>query len=130
MVTYSFQPQFILPIVAGRKRQTIRAICSKRHVREREAIQLYTAMRTKACRKIGDAVCAFVVPVRLLLDQDRVVVSGVETWPAALDGFAQRDGFADWADMKAFWAEHHPGVTDFEGLLIAWRDFVTSAQVA
>lgn len=129
MVAYSFQKQFAEPIIAGTKRQTIRAprLGKTRHARPGDALQLYTGMRTKQCRKIGDAVCEGAH--RFLLN----IRDGHCAWsmpggtrsagPHMMDDFARSDGFADWSDMKAFFAEHHPGVDMFEGILITWRDF-------
>jgi len=56
MVAYSFKAQFREPILAGTKRQTIRAD-RKRHARLGEALQLYTGMRTRQCKLIGRATC-------------------------------------------------------------------------
>ena len=48
------------------------------------------------------------------------------TKPALLDAFAQRDGFKDWAELRSFWAKHHPKVAVFHGLIIYWRDFAAA----
>ncbi len=117
MVAYSFQRRFVVPIRSGIKRQTIRAD-RKRHARAGEDLQLYTGMRTKKCELIAYAVCRDVLPVTLVLDRDAVLVPDVAF--ANLDHFAMLDGFADWADLKAFWREHHPGVDEFTGVLIRW----------
>lgn len=112
-----------MPILAGTKRQTIRAPRKgrSRHARPGEELQLYTAMRTKYCTLIGRAVCAEVVPVRLDFNLNNLTVNG------ELDGqrdlFARSDGFADWPEMCAFWAKEHPGITVFDGMLIRWTDF-------
>lgn len=76
MVAYSFKKRFVDPIRVGLssvslsfdcqpKRQTIRSIGKRRHARPGETLQLYTAMRTKQCRKIGDARCMGVEGVLL-----------------------------------------------------------------
>lgn len=126
MVAFSFQKQFAEPIITGTKRQTIR---TRARAKPGDRLQLYTGMRTKACRKIGDAVCADVSTVEIRLSKDLIIVDG-SSWPAPytyndvrLDNFARADGFADWAAMKVFFAKHHPGVEMFEGFLITWRDF-------
>lgn len=132
MVAYSFQKSFAPPIllglepgplVEGAKRQTIRND-RKRHARPGEELQLYTGMRTKSCRLLGKAVCIAVAPVRLMLGSAELVEIGGEpniTNADGLDLFAQFDGFRDWADLCAFWAAAHPGVTDFSGVLIRWE---------
>lgn len=140
MVAYSFQKRFAPPILAGTKRQTIRAD-RKRHARPGEALQLYTGMRTKHCKLIGRAVCERVLPVRILflndtsgdLDLSAVLVregEGFAPLRVAKDFFARRDGFADWRDLRAFWSINHPGVDEFDGVLIEWRDFTTARPLA
>ena len=127
MVAYSFQRRFAEPILAGAKRQTIRAD-RKRHARPGELVQLYVGMRTKACRKIiPDPVCTAIEPVRLCFSSagklselpqvgDRLI--GPRGWAA----FARADGFESMEDMAAFWlAEHGAGAVNFEGVLIRWE---------
>lgn len=124
MVAFSFQKQFAEPIIAGTKRQTIRA---RARAKPGDRLQLYTGMRTKACRKIGDAICHAVRPIRIVplaagggfqIGDEEPQVIGWE-----LNAFARADGFADWAALAAFFAKHHPGVETFEGCLTIWRDF-------
>jgi hypothetical protein len=121
MVAYSFKSQFAAPIAARTKVQTIRAE-RKRHARLGETLQLYTAMRTVHCRLIGLAICIGVGEVRLDLKQGRVDLwTGIQlTTPADLDAYAIRDGFADWAAMRLFWAKTHPAATTFTGVAIEW----------
>lgn len=121
MVAYSFKPRFIEPIASGAKRQTIRAD-RKRHARPGEELQLYTGMRTRHCRLIGRARCWEVDTVRLLLSADRVEQGGHTYFaaPGELDWFARTDGFADWSELRAFWAENHPRADPFSGVLIRW----------
>lgn len=124
MVAYSFNKQFIRPILAGTKAQTIRPD-RKRHARVGEEMQLYTAMRTKYCRLIGTATCLGVAPVTIDLPGNIVWVdyNAYQGWEA-LDAFAQRDGFDGWLMMRDFWIEHHPNVTVFSGVMIVWRHLV------
>ncbi|AWJ83349.1 hypothetical protein TSH58p_07290 [Azospirillum sp. TSH58] len=138
MVAYSFRPRFIDPILAGlehapllpgMKRQTIRgASGGKRHARPGELVQLYTGMRTRQCRKLGEGRCVAAEPVTLLLEKPGLVIIGDAMTPAdeheaarQLDAFAIYDGFRDWPDLVAFWAAEHPGLTRFEGVLIRWE---------
>jgi hypothetical protein len=124
MVAYSFQPRFVYPILAGHKRQTIRAD-RKRHARDGEALQLYTGQRTRECRLLGRAVCESTWPI--VLDFEKAVVRGVNfnlTQKTSLDRFARDDGFTDWAAMVAFWQENHDlSEPVFTGVIIRWRDF-------
>lgn len=135
MVAYSFKRRFVEPIRVGLglppsveafaagmdafgnvgrpqpKRQTIRAIGKRRHARAGETLQLYTAMRTRQCRKIGEALCTEVVPIEIFVgERDMTIRSGKDRIIGGLvDSFARLDGFATAADMHAFWlAEHWP----------------------
>lgn len=132
MVAYSFKARFVKPIKAGLglkvyaepgdppcapKRQTIRAIGKRRHARAGETLQLYTAMRTKQCQKIGEAKCIYVVPITIQVLKSALKFS---SYVSDAEAFARYDGFANLADMHAFWIkEHGPG--KFEGVLIRWE---------
>lgn len=145
MVAYSFKRRFVDPIRVGLssvslsfdcqpKRQTIRALGKRRHARRGEILQLYTAMRTKQCLKIGDALCASVEGVLLKWSEWPAFMTydiserelGVwrrigSTRPILdMDSFAILDGFASFDDMAAFWREEH-GPETFEGVLIKWE---------
>lgn len=128
MVAYSFKKQFGPVIQSGSKRQTIRAD-RRRHVRPGEELQLYTGMRTTSCRLLGRATCLAVSPILLQLNAHQaalwvvtpdVVIYGVDI--AGLTDFARADGFDDWQQLKAFWAQNHPGIDRFSGVLIRWSD--------
>lgn len=122
MVAYSFKRQFVAPIRAGTKAQTIRAH-RKRHARPGEAVQLYAGMRTRHCERIiPDVRCRDVVDVHLDFDawQPIIKVGTVLLLPAAREQFAIQDGFDDLAAMRAFWRENH-GRNPFRGVLISWE---------
>lgn len=124
MVAYSFKKQFGPPILAGTKAQTIRAD-RKRHARPGELVQLFTGMRTRQCRRLGEARCLSVWPIRMALRDD--IVFANDGWIRTaddLDVFARQDGFQDWGALVAFWADEHPGVDVFEGFLIRWQPLV------
>lgn len=115
---------FRAPIIAGTKAQTIRPE-RRRHVRLDETMQLYTGMRTKFCAIIGTAICLSIEPIVIEL-MDEAVSYGADPAfndRARLDAFAVKDGFRNWHQMRVFWAEHHPGVTRFGGVLIRWKHF-------
>lgn len=114
------------------KRQTIRAprgataksrITGRQlygHAQPGDELQLYTGMRTKQCMLIGRARCTDVKPIALHFDDPSIWI-GQEP-RLDVDEFARSDGFADgWKDLRAFWARHHPGVTDFTGVIIYWE---------
>lgn len=143
MVAYSFKRRFVEPIRWGlglgldisdsllligvQKRQTIRANRTgrSRHARPGEHIQLYYGMRTKQCGLIGVAKCVSVTGIRIQVS--RGIIS-IDDYPAIreddLDAFAQKDGFVDWKDMRAFWEAEHGDVKrlgPWTGVLIRWE---------
>lgn len=146
MPAYSFKKRFVEPIRVGLnlppsveafaagmdkfgnvtrplpKRQTIRAIGKRRHARPGETLQLYTAMRTKQCEKIGEATCTEVVPIEIFVGRhDMVIRSGRDRITGDLvDAFARLDGFFNRVDMHAFWLKEH-GLGEFKGVLIRWK---------
>lgn len=129
MVAYSFKRQFTGPILAGTKRQTIRAE-RKRHALPGEELQLYTGMRTRSCKLIGRAPCLSVSSIRLDFLARRVESLDTGTaWTTAeeTDAFAASDGFADWRAMEAFWAAEHQAIDVFSGVLIRWAPLLRGA---
>lgn len=121
---HAFDPyRYLLP-EALPKRQTIRAVGKRRHARTGDKLELYTGMRTKQCRLIGMARCTRTREITIHVGK-RTLLIGIQGMENALSGdalheFARRDGFADVADMCAFWnKEHGPG--RFSGVLIEWE---------
>lgn len=132
MVAYSFQKQFVDPILSGRKTQTIRAVGLRIHAQEGSGLQLYTAMRTKQCRLIGRAECLQTLPIRIdfsgIYPGDVIIIGkGPRIWQGDLEPFAQKDGFRNWDEMRKLWDKHHPNVLQFHGVLIRWKDFKAAA---
>ncbi|MEM1046838.1 MAG: hypothetical protein AAGL24_11815 [Pseudomonadota bacterium] len=117
MVAYNFQKRFAGDVESFRKRQTIRAKRKSRHARAGEAVQLYTGMRTRSCRKLIDP-----DPVCELSTSCAIREEGITLGNHAhvdLDEFARADGFADFDDMKAWFRDTHG--LPFIGQLIRWR---------
>lgn len=134
MVAYSFKAQFAEPIVTLAKRQTVRGY-RKRHAQAGEAIQLYTAMRTRQCRKLLaiDPVCLDVRHIRIELSTSHpaliagISIEGVSLDDQAIETFAVADGFgAGLAEgfarrrMGEFWHREYDWAT-FEGVVIRWE---------
>ncbi|MFY9350330.1 MAG: hypothetical protein WBL20_20495 [Sphingobium sp.] len=134
MVAYSFKAQFAGPIVALEKRQTVRGNRA-RHARPGEPIQLYTAMRTKHCRKLLDCdpICRDVRPIQIVVDRGwpllikSIEIEGVSLGLFDMDAFAYQDGFRAEKDgesallaMGAFWLREH-GEGGFDGVVIRWE---------
>lgn len=132
MVAYAFKTSFVAPILAGTKQQTIRNP-RKRHARQGEELQFYSAMRTKNCRLIGRAICTAVHEVRLDFEHDEVTLDSAVNLSGEqyLDAFAVRDGFGGdlseragisaWKHMSRWWALTH-GEPIFRGVLIEWGE--------
>jgi hypothetical protein len=138
MVAYSFKLRFVEPIrwglglgldlsdeavrIGEPKRQTIRAISHRRHARPGETLQLYTGMRTKQCKLIGEARCISVEAIRIVVNEHTMPVrlGGELIGGGHLHDFARRDGFDHAEDMHEFWKKEH-GIGPFDGVLIRWE---------
>lgn len=108
-------------ILDGSKRQTIRRTA---RCKPGDRLQLYTGMRTKSCRKLGEAVCVNVLTVIIKRSYTSVGYHRLSNREEA--SLAKRDGFASVADMIGFFEKHY-GIP-FEGEMIVWRDFQPAEQ--
>ena len=128
MVALNFQRQFAARIARGAKVQTIRAPRrGGRDPQPKDRLQLYTGMRTKACRKIGDAVCLNVVPIEIHAER---IVLGHGAARSTLEGpylewFARLDGFESWAACRAFFEGRG---LPFRGNVILWHRLEVAAR--
>jgi hypothetical protein len=133
MPALSFQKQFVDAVESGEKRQTIRKYRKDgRDPKPGDTLYLYTGMRTKACRKLGEAKCLSAAEIRIYRLQPEsndiveVFDDGRLIWsPYLFDNlfrakrqFAQLDGFKGWPEMLQ-WFEKTHGLP-FEGVLIRW----------
>lgn len=123
MSAYGFKAQFAAAVTAGTKHQTIRALRkSGRHVLPGEAIQLYTGMRTKDCRKLvdPDPVVISVEPISIqqCVDGVQVFLKEERLGPRELTRLAVADGFAGPLEFLTFFRETHG--LPFNGVLIKW----------
>ena len=77
-------------------------------------------MRTKACRKLGEAICGRTS--QFVINAERsMFIYGRQIWGAMTeDGFARLDGFKNAAEMLD-WFEANHGLP-FEGTLIEWNN--------
>lgn len=130
MVALNFKAQFADDVEIGRKRRSIRAPRKDgRNPKMGDQLQLYTGMRSSACRKLGDAICS---RVRLVeIDYDGVRIEGRKLYcgdaPAYAGGvdpehydsdFARADGFDTFQTMREFFEYEHG--LPFAGFLIEW----------
>ena len=120
MVAYNFQAWKAPKVESGESRQTIRAWGKRRHAVPGELLQLYTGLRTKACRKLinPDPPCILASPVFMrnfggivLINVEGKLVTGAEQ--LAID-----DGFYTLGDFIKFFRKTHG--FPFEGILIKW----------
>ena len=125
MVAYNFQKQFANDVEKGIKTQTIRAPRKdNRHAKPGDTIQLYTGMRTKSCRKLGEGICDHAQNISISENSFMIINAeegaiipffGEET----LNNIALHDGFENYNEMLK-WFEHTHGLP-FEGVLISWE---------
>lgn len=146
---FSFRPRFVNPIRAGLglpdladvdrfppsrglvKRQTIRAERKDgKRPKPGDELHLFTGMRQPGCLRIVPRQIAFVREVGGIILHvgedsrrfDRVQMhKSVQMRVGSLDEFAHGDGFADWDELRAFWAAEHKGVHKFAGFITLWQ---------
>jgi hypothetical protein len=137
MPAFNFKSQFVPLIESGKKRQTIRALRKdgRPHCRLGDFIKLYTGMRTKACRLIGESEVTGIFEVKV--ENAGIWVSGMRNFApcetadqkvvrldyAEAIRFARADGFANVGEMKNFFATTHG--LPFKGILIRWKPLTT-----
>ena len=117
MPALNFNLRFADAVENGTKAQTIRAP-RKRPFKVGDTLYLYTGMRTKWCRKLGEGQCVGVCPI--IIDWNDLIVDGVEWYKAAAHEMANQDGFANYEEM-ADWFNLHHGLP-FTGVLIQWAE--------
>jgi hypothetical protein len=150
MVAYSFKRRFVNPIrmglgldplvdfppAAGPKRHTIRGPRVRGHAREGQQLDLFFAQRTRHCFLIARTFCTGVAPITLVFDNEHegVISPGlrIAQWGyGSLDAFAVGDGFANWAELKKFWAvERGCDEFSFKGNIIFWESIQKTTRLA
>ena len=125
-----FMPRFHAAILSGAKRQTIRRP-RKRPIQPGEPLSL-RAWEGKPYRSpqrpLLDVVCSAVLPIAIQ-GGDALAIRLGSKWLSSrsVKDFARADGFADAADMAAFWRDVHElerdvfGPRTFEGEVIYWE---------
>jgi hypothetical protein len=114
VVALNVSSQFAGMVEIGRKKQTIR---EKARAKPGDLLQLYVGQRTKACRRLGWAVCKDVIPVTLTPVGIAFDADKIRTWQA--DEIARLDGFADYYDMWKWFSDRYK-VERFTGHIIQW----------
>jgi hypothetical protein len=114
----NFRAEFAGLVESGRKRQTIRALRADcRNPRPGQTLYLYVGLRTKGCRKLGEAVCVAVDQVTI--EERRMILRGEHLSLDAADHEAEKDGFPCFMNMRD-WFERKRGLP-FDGLRIRWE---------
>jgi len=118
MPALNFKKEFTAHIYSGKKHQTIRAT-RKRPIKVGDKLYLYTGMRTKKCKKIGDVVCtkaeSIVIDRRTGIIIDQKFYSLLS---AKVERLAKADGFKNKYDFLNFFiSDKNP---HFEGQIIYW----------
>lgn len=131
MVALNFKAQFAEAVEDGIKKRTVRAPRKDgRDPKKGDKLQLYTGMRQKGCRKLGESE---IVRVRsIVVDAQGIVLDGFRLYagdapayagginPEEYDGdFARADGFEGFTEMADFFRATHG--LPFKGFLIEWR---------
>jgi len=115
MPALNFKNKFADAVESGLKLQTIRARRKdNRNPREGQTLYMYTGMRTKKCRKIGEFKCKFVDVIKI--DKGLIQIG-----PYAYhdhEEYARRDGFESSSEFFDFFENEHG--LPFEGLVICW----------
>lgn len=123
MVAFNFQERFTDDVEDGIKTNTIRRSA---RCKPGDRLQLYTGMRTKKCRKLMDATCTAVKPIRI--DHMGIILDGKRLpagWARRDDhedhdcDFAKADGFDDFMEMAEWF--HAQYTLPFNGFVIYWR---------
>lgn len=126
MPALNFQSRFAGDVEAGRKRQSIRATL---RFKVGDAAHLFTAMRTKQCRRLGEGVVTEVLPFsldrRLLHNKYgtridvEVTLDGLRLSAAEVYALALADGFSTAVQMAEWFLAQHG--LPFAGWLIRWQ---------
>lgn len=116
MALLGYKKRFVKPIQQLLKEWTIRDF-RKIPIKPGERLYMYTGLRTKHCKKIGEAICRWTS--QIIIHEDSVCIDNygdagefvsfgndVNDY-RSLDWFAAKDGFKDWDDLKAFWYQAH-----------------------
>ena len=116
MPSLSFKSQFAGLVQTGKKTQSIRAP-RKRPFKVGDTLYLFTAMRTKQCRQIGEGEVTEIKQVRIKGGFIWVDERGLTF--AEATAFAIADGFPGVSSLIHWFREQHG--LPFTGALIRWR---------
>lgn len=118
MPAFSFQARFAPLVESFTKKSTIRR---KRRAKPGDILYLYTGLRTKACRKLGEGICTSVAKVTIYEDSFiyASVLGNCILIEAAKKSIAEAEGFKDWDEMRDWFKEQYG--LPFTGYMHFWR---------
>lgn len=115
MPALNFKKQFASQVESGAKRQSIRAN-RKRPFACGDTLYLYTGMRSKSCRKLGERAATYVADISIY--NNTIIAAGEELSRSDKRKLARDDGFKNIPDFLTFFKETHG--LPFHGQLIQW----------
>ncbi len=109
MPALNFQKRFAAVVENGSKRQTIRKPRADGRPSATKGcrLYLYTGMRTKGCRKLGEAVCTSTSQFVITEEHAILIIGRPLQTATAEDEFAQRDGFDCAEEMLNWFGDTH-----------------------
>lgn len=118
MPAINFMKQFAEKIKSGKKKQTIRPLRKDcRNPRPGQSLYLYTGLRTKGCRKIGEVICKNVE--QFTIEENYEIFIGVRCLELEEKyNLAKADGFDSFRDFVDFFIKRYG--LPFYGLIIKW----------
>ena len=120
----SFKPEFQQLVREGKKTQTIR-LKGKRPPRPGDKLYLFTGLRTKKCKRLGETRCSQVQDITIV-GLSEVYVNGKLLTPGRIDSLARKDGFRTLYDFYGFFKSHYD--LPFKGVVIKWEELATSTK--
>lgn len=128
MVAYNFQKQFADDVESGKKTQTIRKAGKRNPPKVGDALQLYTGMRTKSCRKLADVICTDIRVIKIVPKFGEVLLRLADgiNWVIIdskhnLHQLALDDGFNSEEEFFAYFEKDTDENDMFHGHLIRWE---------
>ncbi len=118
MPALNFKKQFAPAVESWEKRQTIRARRKdKRDPVAGQTLYLFTGMRTKGCRRLGEIICKETQPICIEENMDIIVGTHCLSTVEEME-IAKKDGFDSRVDFYQFFKKTHG--LPFHGLIIKW----------
>lgn len=125
MPAYNFKSQFAALVECGAKRQTIRKE-RKRPTHAGDILILYTGMRTKSARNLGNHWCISLQGVQIR--KDAIALGTLGLSPAQADALAAADGFTDAYELTDFMISLYGPLPIADLVLIKWEHLVVATR--